>query len=152
MEAVADIFDRDRDGYIDYKEFVAALRPDREVRAHARASARMREILEVPLRNGEQSLPVWSVNRHEAVARRSVTVHSLTAPCLLALCLTAPCLTALCLTAPCLVALCLTAPCLMALCLTAPCLMALCLTAPCLMALCLTAPCLVTLCLTALIG
>ena len=32
MEAVADIFDRDGDGYIDYKEFVAALRPDREVR------------------------------------------------------------------------------------------------------------------------
>ena len=29
MEAVADIFDRDGDGYIDYKEFVAALRPDR---------------------------------------------------------------------------------------------------------------------------
>ena len=31
MEAVSDIFDRDRDGYIDYKEFVMALRPDRDV-------------------------------------------------------------------------------------------------------------------------
>ena len=29
---MADIFDRDGDGFIDYKEFVAALRPDREVR------------------------------------------------------------------------------------------------------------------------
>ena len=29
MEAVVDIFDRDHDGYIDYKEFVQALRPDR---------------------------------------------------------------------------------------------------------------------------
>ena len=29
MEAVADIFDGDNDGYINYKEFVAALRPDR---------------------------------------------------------------------------------------------------------------------------
>lgn len=27
MEAVANIFDRDNDGYIDYKEFVSALRP-----------------------------------------------------------------------------------------------------------------------------
>ena len=26
---MADIFDRDRDGYIDYKQFVAALKPDR---------------------------------------------------------------------------------------------------------------------------
>ena len=32
MEAVADIFDRDGDGFIDYKEFVGALRPDREVK------------------------------------------------------------------------------------------------------------------------
>ena len=32
MEAVADIFDRDGDGFIDYKEFVSALRPDREVK------------------------------------------------------------------------------------------------------------------------
>lgn len=31
MNAVADIFDKDKDGYIDYKEFIAALRPDREV-------------------------------------------------------------------------------------------------------------------------
>ena len=30
MEAVADIFDGDHDGYIDYKEFVTALRPDRQ--------------------------------------------------------------------------------------------------------------------------
>ncbi|XP_046365478.2 microtubule-actin cross-linking factor 1-like isoform X10 [Haliotis rufescens] len=30
MNAVADIFDRNRDGYIDYKEFVSALRPDRD--------------------------------------------------------------------------------------------------------------------------
>ena len=29
MEAVADIFDNDGDGFIDYKEFVAALRPER---------------------------------------------------------------------------------------------------------------------------
>ena len=29
MAAVADIFDRDGDGYIDYKEFVGALRPER---------------------------------------------------------------------------------------------------------------------------
>ncbi len=32
MEAVANIFDSDGDGYIDYKEFIAALRPDRDVR------------------------------------------------------------------------------------------------------------------------
>ena len=31
MEAVANIFDKDGDGFINYKEFVAALRPDREV-------------------------------------------------------------------------------------------------------------------------
>lgn len=31
MNAVADIFDKDRDGFIDYKEFINALRPDREV-------------------------------------------------------------------------------------------------------------------------
>lgn len=31
MEAVANIFDRDGDGYIDYNEFVAALRPNRDV-------------------------------------------------------------------------------------------------------------------------
>jgi len=31
MNAVADRFDKDRDGYIDYKEFINALRPDREV-------------------------------------------------------------------------------------------------------------------------
>jgi dystonin len=30
MEAVADIFDRDGDNYINYQEFVAALRPDRD--------------------------------------------------------------------------------------------------------------------------
>ncbi|XP_041359578.1 microtubule-actin cross-linking factor 1, isoforms 1/2/3/5-like isoform X9 [Gigantopelta aegis] len=30
MEAVANIFDKDGDGFINYKEFVAALRPDRE--------------------------------------------------------------------------------------------------------------------------
>ena len=29
MQAVADIFDRDGDGFIDYKEFVGALKPDR---------------------------------------------------------------------------------------------------------------------------
>ena len=33
MEKVADIFDKDRDGFINYKEFVAALRPDRDVSA-----------------------------------------------------------------------------------------------------------------------
>ena len=31
MEAVANIFDRDGDGFIDYKEFVSALRPNRDV-------------------------------------------------------------------------------------------------------------------------
>ena len=31
MEKVADIFDKDRDGFINYKEFVSALRPDRDV-------------------------------------------------------------------------------------------------------------------------
>lgn len=31
MEKVADIFDRDGDGFINYKEFVAALKPDRDV-------------------------------------------------------------------------------------------------------------------------
>ena len=31
MERVADIFDKDGDGYINYKEFVSALRPDRDV-------------------------------------------------------------------------------------------------------------------------
>lgn len=31
MEAVADIFDTDGDGYIDYHEFIAALRPDRQL-------------------------------------------------------------------------------------------------------------------------
>lgn len=31
MEAVANIFDRDGDGYIDYHEFVSALRPNRDV-------------------------------------------------------------------------------------------------------------------------
>ena len=30
MSAVADIFDRDGDGYIDYYEFVAALHPNKE--------------------------------------------------------------------------------------------------------------------------
>jgi len=30
MQAVADKFDRDGDGFIDYKQFIAALRPDRE--------------------------------------------------------------------------------------------------------------------------
>ena len=34
MEAVADKFDRDGDGYIDYKEFVSALRPDRQVKIY----------------------------------------------------------------------------------------------------------------------
>ena len=29
MQAVADKFDRDGDGFIDYKEFVGALRPER---------------------------------------------------------------------------------------------------------------------------
>lgn len=36
MEKVADIFDKDGDGFINYKEFVAALRPDREVRDKSR--------------------------------------------------------------------------------------------------------------------
>ena len=31
MEAVADIFDVNNDGFIDYKEFVAALKPEKEV-------------------------------------------------------------------------------------------------------------------------
>ena len=31
MEAVANIFDKNGDGFIDYKEFVAALRPDTNV-------------------------------------------------------------------------------------------------------------------------
>ena len=31
MEAVANIFDRNGDGFVDYKEFVAALRPDTNV-------------------------------------------------------------------------------------------------------------------------
>ena len=31
MEAVANIFDRDGDGFVDYKEFVSALRPNRDV-------------------------------------------------------------------------------------------------------------------------
>jgi len=30
MEAVANIFDKDGDGFIDYKEFVSALRPNRD--------------------------------------------------------------------------------------------------------------------------
>ena len=30
MEAVADKFDDDGDGFIDYQEFIAALRPDRQ--------------------------------------------------------------------------------------------------------------------------
>lgn len=30
MERVADIFDQDKDGYIDYYEFVAALHPNKE--------------------------------------------------------------------------------------------------------------------------
>ena len=35
MQAVADKFDRDGDGFIDYKEFIAALRPERaEVTLH----------------------------------------------------------------------------------------------------------------------
>ena len=29
MNAVADIFDRDNDGFIDYKEFIAALWPEK---------------------------------------------------------------------------------------------------------------------------
>ena len=32
MNAVADMFDRNKDGYIDWKEFLAALRPDWEER------------------------------------------------------------------------------------------------------------------------
>ena len=38
MNAVADIFDSDQDGYIDYQEFMSALRPDR-VRAGQGSSA-----------------------------------------------------------------------------------------------------------------
>lgn len=33
MAAVSDIFDTDGDGFIDYHEFIAALRPDRQVSA-----------------------------------------------------------------------------------------------------------------------
>ena len=40
MEKVADIFDKDRDGFINYKEFVAALRPDRDVSAAVAAKYR----------------------------------------------------------------------------------------------------------------
>ena len=34
MDCVADIFDKDGDGFINYKEFVSALRPDRDVSNH----------------------------------------------------------------------------------------------------------------------
>lgn len=32
MERVADIFDRNGDGYVDHKEYIDTLRPDRDVR------------------------------------------------------------------------------------------------------------------------
>ena len=41
MGAVADIFDRDNDGYIDYQEFMTALRPDRVRAGSGRRNSRV---------------------------------------------------------------------------------------------------------------
>ena len=44
METVADIFDKDGDGFINYKEFVAALRPDRDPKPESESEKILDEV------------------------------------------------------------------------------------------------------------
>ena len=60
MNAVADMFDRNKDGYIDWKEFLAALRPDWEERPTTKD-----EIIHDEVKRQVQ-------NAHVAIASRSI--------------------------------------------------------------------------------
>lgn len=52
MSAVADIFDRDGDGYIDYYEFVAALHPNKDAYKPVTDADKIEdEVLHIPPRN-----------------------------------------------------------------------------------------------------
>lgn len=69
MSAVADIFDRDGDGYIDYYEFVAALHPNKDAYKPVTDADKIEdEVLHIPpLQQQRRALPGYHAQIHAAI-------------------------------------------------------------------------------------
>ena len=77
MEAVADIFDQDNDGFINYREFIAALHPNRsstEVHAHSNTADNnlyIETTVELNLPSRMHILDLYLGNAHASKINRS---------------------------------------------------------------------------------
>lgn len=64
MTAVADIFDRDADGYIDYYEFVAALHPNKDAYRPTTDADKIEDEVRQLMKRITPKYPVMEENRN----------------------------------------------------------------------------------------